>query len=73
MSRWNGRMGRGAGKALRMAKREEAAERDADFEANIARIMREQNVSRSQAYPVAASIPRMAQAKRRARGETVPS
>ena len=36
MSRWNGRMGKGAGRAVRAAKREEAKERQARFAALVA-------------------------------------
>lgn len=66
MTHWHGRMGRGARRQVRELKREEAAARDVDFEARIARIMAEQNVSRITAYPIAANYGRMAQAKRRA-------
>lgn len=60
MTQWNGRMGKGYRRKVRELKREEAAERTADFEARIQRIMTEQNVTRAQAYPVAAAAPRLA-------------
>lgn len=69
MSHWNGRHGRGAAREARELRRVEAAERDADFEARIARIEREQNTTRATAYHVAASEPRMRQAKARARAD----
>lgn len=47
MTRWHGRMGRGAGRAVRIEKREEAQERDAasTYNADIRRVAAEQNVS----------------------------
>jgi len=47
MSNWNGRMGKGAGKARRIEKREEAHARDAvsTYNADIRRVAEEQNVS----------------------------
>lgn len=54
MSQWNGHHGRGYGRKVRELKREEAAERAADFEARIQRLMEEQNITRRQAYPIAA-------------------
>ena len=45
MSNWNGKAGKGAMRALRTAKREEAEARQASFNADVARVMREQNVS----------------------------
>lgn len=54
MSQWNGRHGRGYGRKVRELKRQEAAERAAEFEMRIARLMAEQNITRRQAYPIAA-------------------
>lgn len=47
MTRWHGRMGRGAGRAIKLEKRQEAQERDAVsiYNAEIGRVAREHNVS----------------------------
>jgi len=47
VSYWNGRMGKGAGRARRVEKREEAQARNAasTYNADIARVAAEQNVS----------------------------
>lgn len=47
MTNWTGRMGRGAGRARRIEKREEAQARDAasTYTQDIGRVVREQNVS----------------------------
>ena len=59
MSNWNGKAGKGAMRTLRESKREEAQERQASFRADVARIMRDQNVTEAQAKPVAAAERRL--------------
>lgn len=71
MTHWHGRMGRGAGKALRAVKREEAAARDAvsTYNAEIGRVVREQNVSPRTARYVVNAERRIARRKAELRGD----
>lgn len=58
MTHWHGGMGKGARRRVQELKRDQAADRAVVFEGNVERIMREQNVTRGQAYPVACSVQR---------------
>lgn len=66
MTRWHGRMGRGAGRAVRIEKREEAQERDAvsTYNAEIGRVVREHNVSPRTARHVVNAERRLSARKR---------
>lgn len=65
MSNWTGRMGKGAGRARRIEKREEAQARDAasTYNADIWRVSTEQNVSTRTARHVVNAERRVSRAK----------